>query len=110
VITKSVTVHKVRRLATSASLTLEQLGPRTVRVSGGVRAHASAKLGGRAVVVFQKQVRGTWKATQRIRRKASRPVSVKQNVKRGSWRVFLHYPGRKDYKQSRSKALRFEIS
>ena len=47
--------------ATSAKLALQQLDPSTVKVTGGVssaRAHASAKLCGRAVVVFQKRVRG----------------------------------------------------
>ena len=33
-----------------------------------------------------------------------------QRVKPGSWRVFLRYPGRKGFKQSRSKPLRFEIA
>ena len=113
VITKSVTVYKVRRLATSAKLSLERIGPSTVRVSGRVSsptAHASAKPSGRAVVVFQKRVRAKWKTVRRIRRKASRPVSVTQRVKPGSWRVFLRYPGKKGFKQSRSKPLRFEIA
>jgi Cellulase (glycosyl hydrolase family 5) len=110
VITKSVTVYKVRRLATSAKLTLQQLDPKTVRVTGGVKAHASSKLGGRAVVVFQKQAGRKWRTVHRIRRQASRPIAVTQKVKRGSWRVFLLYPGRKDYKQSRSKPLRFAIA
>jgi Cellulase (glycosyl hydrolase family 5) len=110
VITKSVTVYKVRRLATSARLSLEQLDERTVRVTGGVKAHASAKLGGRAVVVFQKRVRKKWKTAHRIRRRASRPVAVTQRVKRGSWRVSLRYPSRKGFKGSRSKPLRFEIA
>ena len=109
VITKSVTVHKVRRLATSARLTLERLGPSTVKVTGAIRAQAAAKLGGRAIVVFQKQVRGTWKTVHRIRRRASRPVAVTRRVKPGSWRVFLRYAGKQGFKQSRSKPLRFEV-
>jgi hypothetical protein len=113
VLSKSVTVYKVRKLATSAKLSLQQLDPSTVKVTGGVsspRAHASAKLGGRAVVVFQKRVRGKWKTLHRVRRRASRPVVVTQRVKPGAWRVFLRYPGRKGFKQSRSKPLRFEIA
>jgi hypothetical protein len=109
VITKSVTVHKVRRLATAAKLSLERLGRSTVKVTGGVRAHASAKLGGRATVVFQKRVRGKWKTGHRIRRRASRPISVTRRVKPGSWRVFLRYPGKQGFKQSRSKPLRFRV-
>jgi hypothetical protein len=111
VVTKSVTVYKVRRLKTSSKLTLEQIDPRTVKVSGGVKARATAaKLGGRAVIVFQKRAGKKWKTLHRIRRRASRPVSVTQRVKRGSWRVFLRYPGRKGFKQSRSQPLRFEIA
>jgi hypothetical protein len=111
VITKSVSVYKVRRLKTSAKLTLEQVDPRTVRVSGGVTARATAtKLGGRAVVVFQKQAGRKWKTVHRIRRRASRPVAVTQRVKPGTWRVFLRYPGRKGFKQSRSKPLRFQVA
>jgi hypothetical protein len=111
VITKSVTVYKVRRLRTSARLTLEQVDPSTVKVAGGVTARAAAeKLGGRAAVVFQKRARGKWKTVHRIRRRASRPVAVTQRIKPGSWRVFLRYPGRKGFKQSRSKPLRFEIA
>jgi hypothetical protein len=109
-ITKSVTVYKVRRLATSSKLALEQVGPSTVKVTGGVTARASAKLGGRAVIVFQKRARGKWKTVHRIRRRASRPVAVTQRVKRGSWRVFLRYPGRKGFKHSRSKPLRFAVA
>jgi polysaccharide biosynthesis protein PslG len=110
VVAKSVTVHKVRRLATAANLTLERLGPSTVKVTGGIRAHASAKLGGRAIVAFQKRVRGKWKTVHRIRRRASRPIAVTQRVKPGSWRVFLRYPGRAGFKKSRSKPLRFDVA
>jgi hypothetical protein len=113
VITKSVAVYKVRKLATSAKLTLQRLDPSTVKVTGGVsspRAHASTRLGGRAVVVFQKRVRGKWKTLHRVRRRASRPVAVTQRLKPGAWRVFLRYPGKKGFKQSRSKQLRFDIA
>jgi Cellulase (glycosyl hydrolase family 5) len=111
VITKSVTVYKVRRLRTAAKLTLEQVDPRTVRVTGGVTARASAtRLGGRAVVVFQRRARGKWKTVHRVRRRASRPVNVTQRVKPGVWRVFLHYPGRKGFARSRSKPLRFRVA
>ena len=84
-----------------------------MRVTGGVSsrtAHASAKPRGRAVVVFQKRARAKWKTVRRIRRKASRPVSVTQRVKPGTWRVFLRYPGNEGFKQSRSKPLPFEIA
>jgi hypothetical protein len=110
VITKSVTVYKVKRLATSAKLSLQQLDPSTVRVTGGVKAHTSAKLGGRAAVVFQKRVRGKWKTLHRVRRRASKPVAVTQRVKPGSWRVFLRYSARKGFGPSRSKPLRFQIA
>jgi hypothetical protein len=110
VITKSVTVYKVRRLKTSAKLRLERVGPSTVKVTGGVTARTAAKPGGRAAIVFQKRARGKWNTVHRIRRRASRPVAVTQRVKPGAWRVFLRYPGRKSFKQSRSRPLRFEIA
>jgi hypothetical protein len=75
-----------------------------------VTARAAARLGGRALVVFQKQAGRRWKTVHRIRRRASRPVAVTQRVKPGTWRVFLRYPCRKGFKQSRSKPLRFKIA
>jgi hypothetical protein len=115
VITKSVTVQKVKRLpkvVTSAQLTLQQLDPSTVKVTGGVsspKAHAATRLRGRAFVVFQKRVKGKWKTIHRIGRRASRAVDVTQRVRPGSWRVSLRYPGRTGFKKSHSKPLRFEV-
>jgi hypothetical protein len=118
VITKSVTVHKVKRLpkvATSATLSLEHLDATTVKVTGAVSsrtAHAATSLRGRAFVVFQKRVGGKrkWKTVHRIGRRADKPVGVTKRVKPGAWRVYLRYPGRTGFKKSRSKALRFRIA
>jgi Big-like domain-containing protein len=113
---KTIRVIKVKRLPkrrTSASLALERLDTRTVRVTGAVtspKARAAAKLRGKAVVVFQKRVaKSRWKPIHRIRRRASRPVDVTQRLAPGSWRVFLRYPGRKGFKKSRSKALKLRV-
>ena len=76
--TKTITVHKVRRLPkvkTAAALTLEQLAPGTVKVTGGVTpgtAHAATRLRGKAFVVFQKRAGRRWK-TAKIRTRAGRP-------------------------------------
>ena len=117
---RSVTVYKVRKLPkvkTSASLALEQLDPFTVRVTGGVKlakkkAHAAAKLRGKAFVVFQKRGSGKrkWATKHRIVRRASRTVSVTQRLKTGSWRVYLQYKPRKGFKKSRSKPIAFKIT
>jgi hypothetical protein len=115
VITKSVTVQKVKRLpkvVTSAKLTLQQLDRSTVKVTGGVSsptAHAATKVRGKAFVVFQKRVKRKWKTAHRIGRPASRTVDVTKRLQPGSWRVFLRYPGRAGFKKSRSKPLRFEL-
>jgi Cellulase (glycosyl hydrolase family 5) len=118
---KSIAVHKVRRLPkvkTAATLTLEQLDPQTVRVTGGVssvKARAAAKLRGKAFVVFQKRVTNAkgklkWRAKHRIGRRASRPVDVTQALEPGKWRVFLRYAPRKGFKKSRSKPVGFRIA
>jgi hypothetical protein len=117
---KSVTVYKVRKLPkvkTSASLALEQLDPFTVRVTGGVKlakkkAHAAAKLRGKAFVVFQKRGSGKrkWATKHRIVRRATRSVSVTKRLKTGSWRVYLQYKPRKGFKKSRSKPIAFKIT
>ena len=117
---KSVTVYKVRKLPkvkTAASLALEQLDPFTVRVTGGVKlakkkAHAAAKLRGKAFVVFQKRGSGKrkWATKHRIGRRATRTVSVTQRLKTGSWRVYLQYKPRKGFKKSRSKPIAFKIT
>jgi hypothetical protein len=116
---KSITVYKVRKLPkvkTSASLGLEQLDPFTVRVTGRVslakKAHAAAKLRGKAFVVFQKRGSGKrkWATKHRIGRRAAKTVSVTQRLKPGSWRVFLAYKPRKGFKKSRSKPIAFKIA
>ncbi len=119
VITKTVTVHKVKKLPkvrTSAQLALERIDPRTVRVTGGVtwpEAHAATRLRGKAAVVFQKRVKkgkkARWKRVHRIRRSATRPVDVTKRLARGRYRVFLKYPGVEGFKKSRSKPVRFRI-
>jgi hypothetical protein len=113
---KTVTVTKVRRLPkarTAATIAVEQLDPATVKVTGQVsssRARAASKLRGKAFVVFQKQVKGRWKTARRVGRPARRPISVTQRLEPGSWRVFLRYPGRKGFKQARSKPVAFQIA
>jgi hypothetical protein len=119
--TKTITVYKVRRLPkvpTTATLALEQLDPTTVKVTGAVRspkAHAAAKLRGKAFVVFQKRVTTAkgklkWRTKHRIARRARRGVDVTKSIAPGSWRVFLKYPGRKGFKKSRSKPVAFQIA
>jgi hypothetical protein len=117
VITKSVTVYKVKKLPkvrTSATLGLEQMDPATVRVTGGVtwpEARASTRLRGKAAVVFQKQVKKKkWKTVHKVRRSATKPVSITKRLKRGTWRVYLSYPGVEGFKKSRSKPVRFKIA
>jgi hypothetical protein len=115
VLTKSVTVYKVKKLPkvkTSAALALEVLDPATVRVTGGVtwpEAHASTRLRGKAAVVFQKRAGKKWKTAVKVRRSAVKPVDVTKRLKRGSWRVYLSFPGVEGFKKSRSKPVRFRI-
>ena len=112
---KTIAVYKVRKLPkvrTRAALALEQLDPRTVKVTGGVTpgtAHAATKLRGKAFVVFQKRAGRRWKTTIKVRTNAGRPVSVRKALTPGSWRVFLNYPGVKGFKKSRSKPVRVTI-
>ncbi len=117
---KSIVVYKVRRLPkarTSASLGLEQLDLFTVRVTGGVslsKAHAAAKLRGKAFVTFQKRVQSRkgkpkWRPKHRIGRRASKRIDVTQRLAPGSWRVYLRYAPRKGFKKSRSKPIAFRI-
>jgi hypothetical protein len=116
VITKSVTVYKVRKLPkvrTSATLALERVDPSTVRVTGGVtwpEAHASTRLRGKAAVVFQKRAGKKWKTAVKVRRSAVKPVNVTKRLKRGTWRVYLSFPGVEGFKKSRSKPVRFKIA
>jgi hypothetical protein len=112
---RTIRVTKVKRLPkvrTGATLALEQIGPGTAKVTGGVssrRAHAAMKVPGKVFVTFQKQGgSGRWKTVHRVARRASRAVGVTQTVEPGSWRVFLHYPGRKRFKRSRSAPVAFQ--
>ena len=118
---KTITVKKVKRLpkaGTSAALGFEQLDATTVRVTGRVtsrKAHAAAKLRGRAFVVFQKKVMGKkgrlkWKTRHRVGGKARKVITVTKKLAPGSWRVYLKYPGRKGFKKTRSKPVRFKIA
>ncbi len=118
---KTITVTKVKRLPkahTSAALGFEQLDATTVKVTGRVtsrKAHAAAKLRGRAFMVFQKQVtnskgRLVWKTIHRVAGRARRVITVTRKLKPGSWRVYLRYPGRKGFKKSRSKPVKFQIA
>jgi hypothetical protein len=113
---KSIRVRKVRRLPkirTAAALAVEQLDPATVKVTGRVtsrKAHA-AKLRGKAFVVFQRQGSAQrWKTVRRIAGRASRAVDLTQRLAPGSWRVYLHYPGRKRFKTSRSRPVAFQLA
>ena len=113
VITKTVTVYKVKHLPkvkTTAKLTLAGRTGAKVRVAGGITypaAHASTKLRGRATVIFQRKGRGKpkWKAAHRVRRSASRPIAVTKRLASGRWRIVLDYPGVEGFKKSRSKPL-----
>lgn len=116
VITKSVSVYKVKKLPkvkTTANLGVEQLDPSTVRVTGGVtwpRARASSRLRGKAAVVFQKRAGKKWRTKTKVRRSAVKPVDVTKRLPRGTWRVYLSYPGVEGFKKSRSKPVRFRIA
>jgi hypothetical protein len=117
---KTISVTKVKRLPkvkTAATVSVEQLDPLTVKVTGQVtslKAHASSKLRGKAFVVFQKQVtkrgRLVWKTVHRVRGRASKALAVTKTLAPGSWRVFVHYPGRKGFKKARSKPVAFQIA
>ena len=113
---KTIVVYKVRKLPkvkTAATLGLEQLDPFTVRVTGGVslaKAHAAAKLRGKAFVVFQQRGKRRWRTKHRVGRRASKGVDVTKRLKPGSWRVYLRYAPRKGFKKSRSKPIRFTIA
>ena len=118
VVTKSVRVHKVKRLPkvrTTATLALEHVDATTVKVTGAVNspeAHAATSLRGKAFVVFQKRAHGKrkWKTAHRLARRADRPIDATQRLAPGAWRVFLRYPGRTGFRKSRSKPLRFAIA
>jgi len=116
VTTKSITVYKVKRLPkakTAASVAVKQLDPLTVEVTGQVtvaRAHAAPKLRGRAFLVFQKQAGASWKTVHRLRGRARKAFAVTKSLDPGSWRVFVHYPGRKGFKKARSKPVAFQIA
>jgi hypothetical protein len=116
VTTKTITVYKVKRLpkaTTAASVAVTQLDPLTVAVTGKVtvaKAHAAAKPRGRAFLVFQKRAGAKWKTVHRIRGRAGKALAVTKSLAPGSWRVFVHYPGRKGFKKSRSKPVAFEIA
>jgi hypothetical protein len=116
VITKTVTVHKVKKLPkvkTSAKLALERIDASTVRVTGGVswkEAHASTRLRGKSVVVFQKRRGKKWKTVAKVRRSAVKPVRVTKRLPRGAYRVYLRFPGVEGFKKSRSKPVRFKLA
>ena len=115
VVTKSVTVHKVKKLPrarTSSKLTLDRLDASTIRLTGGVsapQARAATRVRGKAFVVLQKRVQGRWKTVHRLRRAATRPVSVTKRLRAGRWRAYLRYPGVRGFKPSRSEPVRFRI-
>jgi hypothetical protein len=105
---KSITVRKVRRLPkvrTAATVSVAQLDPSTVQVTGRVTRGR-----GKAFVVFQKRVGGGWKTARRIRRRAGRAIAVTQTLKPGRWRVFVSYPGGKRFKKARSRRVSFVIA
>jgi hypothetical protein len=118
---RSITVTKLRKLPkvkTAAALALVQLDATTVRATGGVsspKAHAAAKLRGKAFVVFQRKVADRkrklkWKTEHRIGKRASRGIDVTKSLAPGTWRAYLAYPRRKGFKGSRSKPVVFEIA
>ena len=111
---KTVTVCKVRKLPkvrTRAALTLEQVDPATVRVTGGVTAGAAAtKLRGKAVVRFEQRAGKRWKVVRKVKRSAGRALSVTRRLAPGAYRVSLRYAGVKGFKPSRSKPVRFTIA
>ena len=115
VVTKSITVYKVKRLPrvrTSSTLTLERLDPSTVRLTGAVsspQAHAATRLRGKAFVVLQKQGKQRWRTVHELRRAATKPVSVTKRLQAGRWRAHLRYPGVRGFKASRSRPVRFRI-
>ena len=116
VTTKTITVYKVKRLPkakTAATVAVRQLDPLTVEVTGRVtvaKARAAAKLRGRAFLVFQKRAGAKWKTVHRVRGRAGKAFVVTKSLDPGSWRVLVHYPGRKGFKKSRSRPAAFEIA
>jgi hypothetical protein len=105
---KSITVRKVRRLPkvrTAATVSVAQLDPSTVQVTGRVTRGR-----GKAFVVFQKRVGGGWKTARRVRRRAGRAIAVTQTLKPGRRRVFVSYPGGKRFKKARSRRVSFVIA
>ena len=114
---RTIRVRKVRKLPrvrTGAALALQQLDPTTVKVTGGVssarRAHATTKVPGRVFVTFKRQAAGgRWQTVHRLRRRASRAVDVTQILTPGAWRVYLDYPGRKNFSRSRSAPVPFHV-
>jgi hypothetical protein len=113
---KTIRVTKVRKLPrvrTGATLSLELIAPTTAKVAGVVapgRAQAAFKVPGKAFVSFQRQgASGRWRTVHRLPTRASRPFEVTQAVTTGHWRVFLHYPGRKRFKRSRSTPVVFDV-
>jgi hypothetical protein len=111
----TLTVKKVKRLPkarTVASVGVTPVDATTVRVTGGVsttKAQA-ARVSGKAVVVFQKQVGTTWKRVHKVKRGARRSVDFTKSLAPGHWRVKLVYKGRKRFKKSVSAPVEFDIA
>jgi ketosteroid isomerase-like protein len=98
-------VRRLPKVRTAATVSVAQLDPSTVQVTGRVTRGR-----GKAFVVFQKRVGGGWKTARRIRRRAGRAIAVTQTLKPGRWRVFVSYPGGKRFKKARSRRVSFVIA
>jgi hypothetical protein len=117
---RSITVTKVRprrgKARTKAAVAVEQLGPATVRVRGGVSASKKARVAsrprGRAFLVFQRLLPDgvTWETTEKVAGRAGRRFDVTRALGPGTWRVLVRYPGHKRYKKSRSKPVVFTVA
>ena len=119
---KTITVTKVKRLPkvhTSAALGFEQLDATTVKVTGqvtsreGARRREAARQGVRGLPEAGHEHEGPARAGRQCiasRGRARRVITVTRTLKPGSWRVYLRYPGRKGFKKSRSKPVKFQIA
>jgi hypothetical protein len=83
---------------------------RTRTLTGQIRSALRSKLAGKVTVEWQNRRNGRWKKIHGAAYNASKPFAFKQKLKyKGQWRVRVRYIGRKPFKSSTTKWLRFKV-
>ncbi|HYI19494.1 MAG TPA: hypothetical protein VD836_12345 [Solirubrobacteraceae bacterium] len=113
--TMSVTVKKVRRLPkarTVATVSVTPVDATSVRVTGGVSTTKAqtARVTGKAFLVFDRLEGTRWKRMHKVRKGAGRGVDVIKALAPGHWRVKLVYKGKKRFKKSVSAPVEFDVA